>query len=214
MSAINVLIQSDRVHLYTDAAAYQPDGRLDGIVQKVRSMPHLNCAAAMRGPFIGFAPIMEEISAARTSFDSLREAMPRLLRTCAVAYDHLLDQCSESPDFEVVIAGISETAGPSAYLVPSHACYGEPWSIIDLAGLSATPASEHVHQRIREIAASRSPDQLDPVADGLAIMEAQRAKGSGAFVGGFAQLTTIDADGVHSRVIHRWPDQIGRKAAA
>lgn len=214
MSAINVLVQSDCVHLYTDAAAYQPDGRLDGIVQKARSMPHLNCAAAMRGAFVGFAPIMEEISAAGTSFDAQRENMPRLLQACAVAYDHLLSQCSHGPEFEVIIAGISETRGPSAYLVPSHDHYGEPWSIIDLEGLSATPASGVVHQRINEIAAGRNADQLDPITDGLAIMEAQRAEGSGAFVGGFAQLTTVDADGVHSRIIHRWPDRIGRKVAA
>ena len=213
MSAINVLIQTDRVHLYTDAAIYQPDGQLSGIGPKVRMMPHINAAIAMRGSFLGLAPIAEELSAA-PSFDKLRGGIVDCLKKCVVAYGHLLDQCNFGPNFEVVIAGISETGRPVAYLVASHDRHGEPWSIVDLDGLSATPAPDVVHQRIYDIAAGRNADQLDPVADGLAIMEAQRAAGEGAFVGGFAQLTTIDADGVHSRVIHRFPDRLGEKVAA
>lgn len=213
MSAINVLIQTDRVHLYSDGAIYQPDGQLSGIGPKVRLLPHINAAMAMRGSFLGLAPIAEELSVA-PSFDRLKEGIVDCLKKCAVAYGHLISQCSAGPDFEVVIAGISETTGPSAYLVPSHAHYGAPWSIVDLEGLSATPTSDVVHQRICELAAGRSADQLDPVADGVTIMEAQRKAKDGAFVGGFAQLTTIDADGVHSRVIHRWPDRLGVKIAA
>jgi len=213
MSAINVLIQTDRAHLYTDAAIYQPDGELVGIGPKVRMMPHINAAMAMRGAFLGLAPIAEELSAA-PSFDALRAGIIDCLKKCAASYAHLLDQCSAGPDFEVVIAGISETTGPSAYLVASHSRYGDPWSIVDLSGLSLTPASDVVHQSVFAIADGRDADQLDPVADGLAIMEVQRAERSGAYVGGFAQLTTIDADGVHSRIIHRWPDRLGEKVAA
>lgn len=213
MSAINVLIQSDRVHLYTDGAIYQSDGELAGIGPKVRMMPHINAAMAMRGAFLGLAPIAEELSAA-PSFDALRAGIIDCLKKCAVAYGHLLDQCSAGPDFEVVIAGMSETGGPSAYLVASHSRYGDPWSIVDLTGLSVTPASDAVHQSVFDIAAGRDADHLDPIVDGLAIMETQRAERSGAYVGGFAQLTTIDADGVHSRIIHRWPDRLGEKVAA
>lgn len=213
MSAINVLVQIDRVHLYTDAAIYQPDGELAGIGPKVRLMPHIHAAIAMRGAFLGLAPIAEELSAA-SSFDALRAGIVDCLKKCAVSYAHLLNQCSAGPDFEVVVAGMSETTGPSAYLVASHSRYGDPWSIVDLSGLSVTPASDPVHQHVFAIAAGRDADQLDPVADGLAIMEVQRAERSGAYVGGFAQLTTIDTECVQSRVIHRWPDKLGEKIAA
>lgn len=213
MSAINVLIQNERVHLYTDGAIYQPNGQLSGIGPKVRLLPHLNATMAMRGAFLGLAPIAEELSAA-PSFDGLRDGIVDCLQKCAETYRHLLNQCASGPDFEAVIAGISETGGPTAYIVASNDRYGAPWSVIDLEGFSATPVNDVIHRRLYEIAAGRYADQLDPVADGLAIMEAQRAAGEGAFVGGFAQLTTVDADGVHSRVIHRWPDQIGRRVAA
>lgn len=215
MSAINVLIQSSCVHIYTDGAGYQPDGTLSIIVPKVRLLPHINAAMSMRGPAIGFAPVAEELSVA-SSFDGLRNGIVQCLQACVVAYEHLLSQCAAGPEFEVVVVGISEMTGPSAYLVPSHDRYGEPWSIIDLAGFSTTPASDVVCQRVREITAGRNADELDPVAYGLAVMEAQRACrfDDVVGVGGFAQLTTVDADGVHSRIIHRWDDRIGERISA
>lgn len=219
MSAVNVLVQSNAVHLLTDAAIYQPDGMLSGLTQKVRSMPHLNCAAAMRGGYLGLAPIMEEISAAGTSFDSLKANMPALLRGCAAQYLHLLDRCAAGPEFEVVIAGISETDGPSAYVVPSHDRYGEPWTVTDLAGLVALPCDEHLLAEVQRIADGRSADDLDPIKDGLAIFDAQRAhphlsNGDVCFVGGYAQLTTVTADGIASRIIRRWPDPVGKVLSA
>ena len=54
-------------HLFTDGAIYQPDGTLTMIGPKVRAVRHLSSAVAMRGPYLAFAPIMEEISAATSS---------------------------------------------------------------------------------------------------------------------------------------------------
>lgn len=213
MSAINTLAKSDCVHLYTDAAIYQPDGYLTGIGPKVRLLPHINAAMAMRGAYLGFAPIAEELSMA-PSFDVLKELIVPTLQACAKHYSSLLEQCAAGPEFEVVIAGLSENGGPNAYLVASHDRYGHAWRIIELEGLSVTPANDAVQARIREIAAGRDANDMDPDVDGLAILEAQRAADAGAFVGGFAQITTIDAAGVHSRVLRRWPDVVGEKLAA
>lgn len=210
MSAINVLLQSNAVHVFTDAAIYQPDGALVGIGPKQRLLPHLNAAMAMRGAYLGLAPIAEELSAA-PSFDALREGVVPTLQACAEYYAHLLNQCAAGPDFEIVVGGVSETTGPSAYIIASHNRYGEPWTILDLEGLSVTPANEAVQRRISEIANGRAADDLDPAVDGLAVLEAQRAGDAGAFVGGFAQLTTIDPAGLHSRILRRWPDEIGKR---
>lgn len=219
MSATNVLIQSDRVHLMTDGAIYQPDGTLTAIGPKVRVMPHLNCAVAMRGAYLGLAPIMEEISNAASSFDLLKENMPELLRACAAGYAHLLTQCAAGPEFEIVVVGISESVGPAAYLIPSHDRYGEPWRAMDLAGFVVLPCDKAILASVQAIVAGRIADRLDTAVDGLAIMEAQRAKpaldsGDTCWVGGFAQLTTVTADSVTSRIIHRWPDEIGALIAA
>jgi hypothetical protein len=56
---------SHRVHLLTDGAAYRLDGTITHFTQKVRTIPHINAAVAMRGAALGFAPIMEEIQAAK-----------------------------------------------------------------------------------------------------------------------------------------------------
>jgi hypothetical protein len=135
------------------------------------------------------------------------------LQACAEHYADLLNQCAARPDFEIVVARISKATGPSAYIVASHDRYGEPWTILDLGGLSVTPSPEAVHRIIGDIAFGRSADQLDPIVHGLAVLEAQRAVDAGALVGGFAQLTTIDSTGVRSRVIRRWPDEIGKLIA-
>lgn len=156
---------------------------------------------------------------AAQSFDELRDDIVSRLQACTATCGHLLDQCGLGPDFEIVVAGMSETAGPSAYLVASHDRFGEPWAVIDLSGLTVLPNDPELHERALNIAAGRGADAIDPIKDGLAIMEAQRAhpqlsNGDTCYVGGFAQLTTIDATGVHSRVIHRWPDTVGEKVAA
>jgi hypothetical protein len=212
LSAINTLVQSSAVHVYSDAAIYQTDGTIAGIGPKTRLLPHINAAMAMRGAYLGLAPIAEELSAA-PSFDDLKARIVPTLQACAEAYAHLLNQCEAGPDFEIVVAGISETAGPSAYIVASHDRYGEPWTILDLEGLSVTPSNEAVQRRIVEIAEGRAADELDPVVDGLAILEAQRALDAGAIVGGFAQFSTIDSEGVRSQILRRWPDEIGQKIA-
>lgn len=220
MSAIITLVQSDRVHLLTDGAAYQPDGTVTHFTQKVRSVPHLQLAFAMRGAAIGFGPIAEEIQAAATSFDWLRSVIVPLLKTCSESYVHLLQQCEAGTDFEIVVAGMSETAGPSAYLVASHSRYGEPWMVHDLPGLTALPCDEEILRGIQAVVLpGASPDDLDPAREGLTIMEIQRKKpnldnGDYCVVAGFAQLSSVSAEGISSRIIHRWPDVVGRKLAA
>lgn len=65
----------------------------------------------------------------------------------------------------------------------------------------------------------RSSDLLDPATfninrDAIRLLEAQRAviwPGGHRMVGGFIELTRVDRFGVKSRVLHRWPDEIGRK---
>ncbi|WP_027556196.1 hypothetical protein [Bradyrhizobium sp. Cp5.3] len=221
MSAIITLAQSDRVHILTDGAAYRPDGTITHFTQKVRAVPHLELAFAMRGAAIGFGPIAEEIQAAATSFDWLRTVIVPLIKACSEAYANLLQQCEAGPDFEVVVAGISETTGPSAYLVASHGRYGEPWIVHDLPGLVALPCDEEILHGIRTIVPpGASPDDVDPAREGVAIMEIQRKKpnldnGDHCVVGGFAQLTTIAASGISTRIIHRWDeDVVGQKVAA
>ena len=72
---------------------------------------------------------------------------------------------------------------------------------------------------------SFDPETFDPVRDGVRIMEAQRRtmhpvpKGKvgdmHSIVGGFVHHVVIDRSGeTRQRIIHRWPDQRGKRIAA
>jgi hypothetical protein len=64
-----------------------------------------------------------------------------------------------------------------------------------------------------------SEEDIDPVVHGFAILEIQRAHlmendgidGKFCAVGGFAQITTVTAGALTSRVVNRWRDQVGKK---
>ena len=209
MSAINVLVRSDAVHLLTDAAIYQKDGNITAIGPKCRPMPHLNCAVAMRGAYLGMAPIMEEIQAANVPFDELKSKIVDLLKACSETYASLLDQCADGPDFEIVLAGISESEGPQACLIASHNRYGEPWRVLGIEGLTALPCDETILKAVQTRISGRKAEDVDPISDGLAIMEIQRASsrlsnGELCIVGGFAQLTTVTVASITTGIIRRW----------
>jgi hypothetical protein len=80
------------------------------------------------------------------------------------------------------------------------------------------PADEMILARIRETYAGRAENDLDPHADGLAIMEMQRELGAlpaglterVCLTGGFAQITTVRRSGIESSILRRWeptPDE-------
>lgn len=83
-----------------------------------------------------------------------------------------------------------------------------------MAGFVPLPCDVRVLELVRaHIKRGTDADAIDPAVDGLAVMEIQRANphldnGDVVFIGGFAQLTTVTADCVTSRIIHRWPDKI------
>ena len=68
-----------------------------------------------------------------------------------------------------------------------------------------------------------TPEQLagslDPMADGLRIIEEQRGVSApqggreepSYGVGGFAQMTMVSRDMIGTQVVRRWPDEIGRR---
>jgi hypothetical protein len=217
MSAINVIVQETAVHLLTDGAAYQMDGTISAIGPKVALMPHLNCAVAFRGPAPARAILAELISVEAHTFDELRDSIGSLMQKAAGVFAPIFQQCGAGPDFEVVVAGWSGD-GPAAYMVASHGRHGDPWEIIPLTGLCITPANAVIHERmLAALPNGLTDDDVDPVVHGLAIMGIQRAylienhgiDGRFCAAAGFAQLTTVTAEAVTSRVIHRWPDKIG-----
>jgi hypothetical protein len=197
MSATNVFIQANSVSLLTDALAYHPNGEIVMIGPKVVPLPHLNCAVAMRGP-AAMRPIFAElIGNGASSFDGLRDIIVDLLRAGAENYASVFEDCRAGPEFEVVVAGISETTGPTAYLMASHDRYGTSWQVSDFSKMEVVllPCdSETIRQVQESVFRGRAVDEIDPAIDGLAAMQIQRDQlianagmgGEFAAIGGFA----------------------------
>lgn len=221
MSAINTLIKRDSVHLITDAASYGADGNLIAVKSKVAMLPQINAAVACRGAFISVPLIADLLSVAAPTYDDLKATAPALLRALLPMFEASFAHCEFGIDFDVVIAGISESDGSDAYLICSHERYGvEPWTVVQFAGLSMMPADAPMQERVF----ASIPDYfelVDPERDGRIILETQRAFSMDhdndralIGVGGFAQVTSITREGITTRVIHRWPDEVGQPIGA
>ena len=220
MTAINVIKQSNAVHVLTDGAGYNADGTLIAIANKVWPVAHLNLVLASRGSAY-FAPLLaQHASAAAHSFDHLKSIMPALALELAGRFAPLMRMSELGSQFDLVVAGWSETSGPSSYFLCDHHQHGpsvEPWKPVDLGPISLLPQTAAMKVDLdHEFPNGADPDQFDSVKDGMCILEIQRRHPSehgpaGSHmlrgVGMFAQLTR---GAIETKIIHRWPDEIGK----
>jgi len=210
MTAINVFKSLDSIHLYSDGAWHLSD-KLLGIGTKVHTIPQHNAAFSITG--LSVIPTLLAAQLIETQFADLRslaEAMPDLVKTSCTrgkAVGHNLTGRGE-----VVLAGWSAETGP---LIHVTECF------LDHNLFKGRAVERYIRPSVAGSADMRSPE------DGLQLLEKQRAAkvsrpDAGTFggttvtglVGGFAQETRIDAAGIHIKVLRRWPDEIGQKAAA
>jgi len=91
----------------------------------------------------------------------------------------------------------------------------EPWTLYPVTNWTASePDVDSVLGRTCDVT---SPTSFDVEIDGLALMEAQRAVRwsphqaipVGHYGAGAVRLTTVNANGIATRVVHEWPDRIG-----
>ena len=181
---------------------------------------HLKAAFAGRGPKVLLPLLSEHISSNFASFDEMLLGVVNQVRAASVLYRGLLERCEHGSTFDLVIAGWSdERRRGETYVLTDHGRYGfPPWTLKDFGKVLIMPADAETMGRIR-LTPRELEGHLDPVRDGLRILEAQRhTKGlQGAEtepshgVGGFAQLTTITAREITTRILKWWPDLIGQK---
>jgi hypothetical protein len=222
MSALNVLLQRDSVHVISDGASYDPDGRLAFPTTKVMILPHLNAIVSGRGPALGPAVMSQMLGVVGDSYDSMKAGAVECFRESLPLFRPILQQAGISSKIEVLVAGISESNGPDAFLICNHDDYGFPaLSIIDLGNLSILP-SEGAPEFLASLpnGTETDPEDIDPAVDGLRLLECQRrivtSNETGDFVitGSFAQLTTVRADGISTRILKRWNDVRGERVGA
>lgn len=219
MSAINLILQHNSSHLITDGAAYRHDGTMLCAATKAWPLPHLCAAVATRGPMM-FGPVLIGLLClAASTFDQLQASIADVSREAFVSFRGLLS--GDVPDdFDIVVAGISETNGPTGFIVGNHTRYGfDPWTVTRLEGLCMTPSSGELVTHVQREFADRSVDDLDPAAAGLHILELQHAAqlqpdSQFPHVGAFAQITSVTADRIETRILRRWADKPGCQLGA
>jgi hypothetical protein len=226
MTAINVIKQKHAVHMLTDGASWIYPGTyyLGPPVLKAWTLPHLNAVLACRGP-LQSPPVLADLfsSSGARSYDELKKAATAIMGA-AMSYPAYREIVSgpTGNKIELVIAGWSETFGPDAFVIQLKSGSTAAWALQDIGAVMMAPSSPTIQQTVLAgMPQAGSADDMDPVHDGLAILEAQRAaliaveKASSdgmVTVGGFAQLTTVTSGSITTRIIHRWPGEMGDAA--
>lgn len=208
MTALNALVRSDRVHLMTDGAAYSPGGAIEGSMSKVHMLAHLPAALSFRGPVYFWTALVArlDVSGCRT-FDELLGGIVDEVRMCL----EIGARMHGHAHVEVIVAGWShERDQPECYLIDSK------------AGGDLTPAPDGYFSPMEPDMGRRLSaggwnlyDEKNDARALLDLMRCQRAErfaiGHGpevAPLGVFAQHTVLTRDGIISRIVERWPEDV------
>lgn len=223
MSAANLIVASDGVHLVSDALVWDTANQtITAICSKVIMLPQFRCAATVRAEHLMvFQSVSLALSTmAATGFDEFKRTVGTVLQEL----DGKLAEMALGSPFEVSVAGISEQDGPSGFRITTLAHSGSnhlaPWQVVNMPpGFNPCPCASDADESEIRSAFSASPATLE--GHSIAALSAQRriaardhaAGRAPCWVGGFAQLTTVTADCITSRVIRRWPDKVGEVIA-
>lgn len=222
MTACNGLVQSSAAYLLTDGAYFDDDHRVMAIARKVWSFPHQRLAIAWHGRASYYE--LEDALAERgaNTQAGILGALPDVARQ--MHESNLRAAPQQSSGIGLLIALWDEAAAePQLWAIESDATrFGPryvPFALVRLRHRLDTDDDEVAAIFGRRLVLENAAD-FDVERDGLRLLEAQRLDpwddpdGRHYGVGGFAQLTRVDADGVHSKTLKLWPDRIGERIAA
>lgn len=233
MTALNCYVDRNAAHMFTDGAFYDlKNMRKVGEGNKVAVLPRWNAVIGATGVhFLSHLIDGHSIEQPFATFDELAANFAQFLKRMLEAQRKAIEAVPANtplipPDwgqFECVLAGWSESKdAPTAFLVREFAHQGVPaFSAVEIERHYSpmAPNMEHHYWKPHDIAGS-----------GLELLRAQhkmkfavrsgghdeRKKVPGSFmgedpktfnvVGGFAQHTRVDRDGITIRVLERWND--------
>lgn len=217
MSAWVCILHQNSVHVLSDCAAIAPDGRLFSAGVKSWPIPHLNCVVAGRGSAqLYLTQLAMFVGGVATNFDEMKAALPDRLPEVALACKAHFGDDSE---FDLLIAG-SGARGPEAFVISNVERPDVPaWTLAQVDGMSCAPWDEAtIRDFYSQYPRDVTPRDLDPERDGLAIMKTMRRHptkmldgSSGHYIGVAVTLSSVFADHIQQRVIHRWPDVVSQR---
>ncbi len=219
MTALNVIVQANAVHLITDAAGFDAEGRVTVIESKVIAWDgsrlalgwsgtggHHAIAAAIMGerPPASISDLLTLLPAIahQVNLGAVRDMGPEWAGLQIVAC--FWDQGRNSPR---ALAVTTHRTGWAAALRPGHLTELTHLTTpqVDLSAVLGRPFDKATNAG------------FDATRDGRALLEAQRRVtweiGGVAVhqVGGFGGRHTITAAGVERAELIRWPDEVGRR---
>ncbi|MBX3580032.1 MAG: hypothetical protein KF723_22740 [Rhizobiaceae bacterium] len=223
MTALNVLRQRRRATLYTDTAGYGLDGVIQGFGVKSFTLPAHRAVIGCRGSMAAAMTIGYAAALRFGSFDEI--ASPAGAAYIGEVYDQEGVNFARSgqSDIDFVITGWSESRNrPLSFAMSSSARHGiGTFEWVDADEFMTFPEVDIDLARRFGLTDAADPERLDPVADGIAVMQAQRhtvfpltddeGNTRNLFVvGGSIIATRITEDGLTQSVIHRWAeDRVG-----
>lgn len=208
MTAINIFRKSDRVVVVTDGLVHNESRDL---TSKVVALPHLN-AVIMSNGAMGVASMVALGASQAYGFDDLKLNFADLVRQCVDSYPDMMSPKSNS-DFEVYVAGWSETLGPDFFWMPGHnrRVNAKAFRRVDRdkQDLLFQPTTQSILLDIIKSWQGRTVDQLDMDVEGPRVIEIQRKHLNASFpdqIGGHALVTTITKHSIESHIAKRWPE--------
>lgn len=224
MTAINLIRQRRRVCILTDGAGYDAQGVVHAFYQKAVPIAHLRAVVAVRGAAWAPAIFATEFGVRFITFDDLVAHGGEYAEEVYDRHFAILT-ASGHTEINLALAGWSESRNrPETYWLmsddqSSNAMLGVPaWEFVEADAFASAPMPEAEHLEEQGFDVDHI-ERVDPVVDGLKVMEAQRRfvgtlRAAGASqmtsaVGGFVTLTEIREDGISQRIIRRWNDRIG-----
>lgn len=215
MTAINLVVQRDAVHLLTDGALYDHDGIIRAIASKsVVSQQH-RMAIVPSGMATG-----HQVAAGLNRHGARTQARALAALPAVAAEIKAFNVAGNPPgdhDLQLFVAIWSDCSdrGEAWILSTNRAYFGEgymPGTLAEIEKLIGMDIDLGALQGRRiDYSDARS---FDAECDGLALLEAQRRKpwDDGVFfVGGHAELSTVTRTGVAQKILRKWPDQIGER---
>ena len=205
MTAINIIRTGRAVHIATDAAAYDETGIVHWFGPKVVTFPHMPAVISVGGTAGLLFQVGQQIEKRAATFDELVSGDAV---TASVANLRERGWIEDDSGMVIIVAGWSAARRkPEFYLWrPGFPPRLEMW----IAPMLIAP-NVPIDVRTAAGVVLRSDMDGPPMWRAFVdLMELQRRLPEPySRVGGCVQLTTVTADGISQKILHRWNDRIG-----
>ena len=209
MSAIAMFTATDgsSIHLITDGAYYDAEGRVRAIKSKVTTCDRLRMAVAVTGN-VDSGTVARHLASATTQREAL-QLVPSITSNLHAANAYLWPHDGDAWHLHLMlfVATWTEERGAEGWVCASGPEWlgdgYKPGTLAGVSELSSPPISDSAWLA------------HDPEQGARRVLTEQRfctdAHNGQCCVGGFGEMATVDAIGVRTVRLIEWPDKVGER---